>query len=88
MGPRFRGVWSVASGFEEVDAVGGQALRMEGRVFGNGPGHDLKAVAGHGVRNDEHAGVRSMVIEELDRQRNKVVPIACDKASPGGGRIG
>ncbi len=87
MGPRFCGLWSVASGFEEVDAVGGQALRMEGRVLGNGPGHDLKAVAGHGVRNDEHAGVRSMVVEEPERQRDEIIPISRNEASARGGRI-
>ena len=54
---------------------------MMGGEFLNQTGYSRKLVPGKSVRNDQHSTMRPLVIEKLDRESNKIVPISGHQTS-------
>jgi hypothetical protein len=54
---------------------------MPGGEFLNQAGYSRKLVPRQSVRNDEHSTMGALVIEELNREPNKIIPISGHQTS-------
>jgi len=49
---------------------------MTGGEFLNQVGYSRELVTGEGVRNDDHSTMGALVIEESNREPNKIIPVS------------
>ena len=49
---------------------------MTGGDFLDQAGYSRKLVPRQSIRNDEHSGMGALVIEELNREPDKIVPVS------------
>src|SRR4030065_606222 len=54
---------------------------MTGGEFLNQVGYSRELISGEGIRNNEHSTMGALVIEESNREPNKIVPISGHQTS-------
>lgn len=60
---------------EEIEGVSRKSCWMAVGILGQGLSNQREPIAGQGVGHDQHAMVSAIVVEELDREPNQIVPV-------------